>query len=632
MSDLTDRIARLSPKRLALLALELQSQVDALRRSHAEPIALVGLGCRFPGGADPEAFWTLLREGGDAIAEIPRDRWDIDAFYDPDPEAPGKMYARFGGFLEDIERFDPHFFGIAPREATSLDPQQRLLLEVTWEALESAGQAPHKLAGSRTGVFVGITSADYARLHMLSGRPPDAHYGTGIASSVAAGRLSYTLGLQGPCVALDTACSSSLVAVHLACQSLRNRECHLALAGGANVILAAETNVFLSRAGMLARDGRCKTFAAAADGYVRSEGCGMVVLKRLDDARASRDRILAIIRGSAINQDGRSSGLTAPNGPSQEALMRDALERAGIAPADVSYVEAHGTGTALGDPIEVQALGAVFGADRPSSDPLLIGSVKTNVGHLETAAGVAGLIKVVLALDRQEIPRHLHFSEPSRNIAWEQLPVRVTKRANGLAAWIAASHCGSQLFRFQWHKRPSRRRGAAGGGSSVDGFTGSNASCAGPVGQERGVAAGDRGSLCEASRGGDCACRHLLYGEYRTIAFRASAGHCRFHGRRNAAPARSLRILARPVESRSRAPNGVRVFRGDPRSCRSRAGSPRFAASLPHRLGHMRRRREDASSRSPGVARSARRVRILAGQDVAQLGRAPVGRVWRGRG
>jgi len=453
MSDLTDRITKLSPKRLALLALELQAQVDALRRAQSEPIAIVGMGCRFPGGRDPEAFWQLLHAGGDAITEIPRDRWDVDAFYDPNPEAPGKMYARCGGFIEGVDQFDPQFFGMSPREATSLDPQQRLLLEVSWEALESAGQAPHKLAGSRTGVFVGISAADYARLHMMSGRPPDAHYGTGNASSVAAGRLSYSLGLHGPCVALDTACSSSLVAVHLACQSLRQRESQLALAGGVNVILAADTNVFLSRAGILAPDGRCKTFSAAADGYVRSEGCGILVLKRLDDADAAGDRILGIIQGSAINQDGRSSGLTAPNGPSQESLIRDALARAAIGPSDVNFVEAHGTGTALGDPIEVNALGSVFGVDRPAGDPLLIGSVKTNVGHLEAAAGVAGLIKVILALHHEELPAHLHCSEPSPNIAWDGWPVRVT------------------TDRTRW-SRGSRRRIA---GVSSFGFSGTNA-------------------------------------------------------------------------------------------------------------------------------------------------------------
>jgi acyl transferase domain-containing protein/acyl carrier protein len=426
MTDFADRIARLSPKRLALLALELQAQVESLRRAQDEPIAIVGMGCRFPGeSVDPEAFWQFLERGGDAIAEIPRERWDIDAYYDADPEAPGKMYGRWGGFLNGIDQFDPSFFGMSAREAVTLDPQQRLLLEVTWETLESAALPAERLAGSRTGVFVGISSADYARLHVATGEPPDAHFGTGNAPAVAAGRLSYVFGLTGPCVALDTACSSSLVAVHFACQSLRQRECELALAGGVNVILAPDTNVFLSRAGMLARDGRCKTFSADADGYVRSEGCGMIALRRLSDAVTRGDRILAVIRGSAVNQDGRSSGLTAPSGPSQESVLREALSRAGVSAAEIDYLEAHGTGTALGDPIEVHAIGAVFGSPRRTGQPLRIGSVKTNLGHLESAAGIAGLIKIVLALQHEQLPPHLHFRAPNPNIAWDTLPVDV---------------------------------------------------------------------------------------------------------------------------------------------------------------------------------------------------------------
>jgi acyl transferase domain-containing protein len=415
----------------ALLAIQtLQARLMASERSRNEPIAVVGLGCRFPGGADdPESFWRLLAGGVDAVREVPPDRWDVDAWYDPDPNTPGKTYTRYGAFLEQVDRFDPALFGIAPREAVSLDPQQRLLLEVAWEALENAGVAPAGLAGSSTGVFVGICSSDYCSL-LLDCNPEtiDPWLGTGVAHSVAAGRISYVLGLQGPSLAIDTACSSSLVAVHAACQSLRGGECGLALAGGVNVILRPEIVVNFCKSRMLAPDGRCKVFDAAADGFVRGEGCGVVVLERLYEAQANGHRILAVIRGSAVNQDGHSSGLTAPNGPSQEAVIRQALGAAGLKPADIRYVEAHGTGTSLGDPIEVQALGAALGEGRPADQPLLIGSVKTNIGHLEGASGIAGLLKVMLSLQHGEIPAHLHFNEPSPCIPWNELPVAVPRQ------------------------------------------------------------------------------------------------------------------------------------------------------------------------------------------------------------
>jgi acyl transferase domain-containing protein len=392
-----------------------------------EPIAIVGLGCRFPGGGDsPDAFWQMLRAGVDAVSEVPRDRWDIDAYFDADPDAAGKMYTRHGAFLTGIDQFEPQFFGISPREAVVLDPQQRMLLEVAWEALEHAGQAPDRLAGSQTGVFIGIISSDYSQLLLRTGvEQLDTYFGTGNANSVAAGRLSYVLGLRGPAISIDTACSSSLVAVHLACQSLRSGECSIALAGGVSLMLVPETNVVLSRARMMSTAGRCRTFDAAADGYVRGEGCGIVVLKRLSAALAAGDRVLAVVRGTGTNQDGHSSGLTAPNGPSQEALIRDTLGRAGIAPGEVSYVEAHGTGTPLGDPIEMQAIASVFGGERNATDPVMVGSVKTNIGHLEAAAGVAGLIKVVLALQHAEIPPHLHLLNPNPHISWADLPVTV---------------------------------------------------------------------------------------------------------------------------------------------------------------------------------------------------------------
>jgi acyl transferase domain-containing protein/NADPH:quinone reductase-like Zn-dependent oxidoreductase/NAD(P)-dependent dehydrogenase (short-subunit alcohol dehydrogenase family)/SAM-dependent methyltransferase/acyl carrier protein len=423
-------MTELSPLKRALLAIEqLQAKLDAVEQKQCEPIAIVGVGCHIPGGANsPEEFWNLLREGRSGVREIPRDRWDIEAYYDPNPDTPGKIATRFGGFLDQVDQFEPQFFGISPREALTMDPQQRLLLEVSWEALEHAGQSPANLEKTRTGVYFGVCSNDYAHRVMEAGDPAllDMYYLSGIAHSIASGRLSYVLGLQGPSVSIDTACSTSLVAVHLACQGLRAGECHLALAGGVNVILLADLFVTMSRARMLAADGKCKAFDAAADGFVRGEGCGVVVLKRLSDALANGDRILALIRGSAVNQDGPSSGLTAPNGPSQESVIRDALANAGVDPADVSYIEAHGTGTSLGDPIELQALGAVFGPGRDAASPLLVGSAKTNVGHLEAAAGVAGLIKVVMALQHQEIPQQLNFKQPNPHVPWQRLALRVT--------------------------------------------------------------------------------------------------------------------------------------------------------------------------------------------------------------
>ncbi|MBG1266946.1 type I polyketide synthase, partial [Nostoc sp. WHI] len=413
----------------ALLKLEKQqSKLSALENAQTEAIAIVGLGCRFPGGADnPDAFWQLLHNGVDAINEVPPERWDIDAYYDPNPDAPGKMSTRYGGFLHEVDAFDAKFFHISPREAISLDPQQRLLLEVSWEALEHANQVPEQLFKSSTGVFVGISTSDYTKVLWQAGDAThiDAYFGTGNSLSVAAGRLSYILGLTGPSLCVDTACSSSLVAVHLACQSLRLRECNLALAAGVNLILSPESNINFSKAKMMAADGRCKTFDAKADGYVRGEGCGVVVLKRLSDAVADGDRILALIRGSAVNQDGPSGGLTVPNGPSQAGVIRQALANGRVEPAQIGYIEAHGTGTSLGDPIEVEALAEVFGKHCSPEQPLVIGSVKTNIGHLEAAAGIASLIKVVLSLQHQEIPPHLHFDQPNPHINWNELPIVV---------------------------------------------------------------------------------------------------------------------------------------------------------------------------------------------------------------
>ena len=422
------------------------------RRAYSsEPVAVVGLACRFPGAPDSEAFWQLLDQGVDAIGEVPAERWNIDAYYDPDPDKPGKMSTRYGGFLPQVDGFDAELFGIAPREAVRMDPQHRALLEVGWEALEHAGIAGRGLVGSKTGVFIGISSFDYAQLTGGDLDQMDLYAGIGGGLAYAAGRLSYVFGLQGPSQAIDTTCSSSLVSVHQACQSLRSRECDLALAGGVNLILTPATYVFLSRAKALSPDGRCKTFDAAADGFSRAEGCGLVVLKRLRDAQRDGDRILAVIRGSAVNHDGPSGGLTVPHGPAQQRVIRAALRQAGCKSWEVSYLEAHGTGTKLGDPIEVQAAAAVLGHGRSPEHPLLIGSVKTNIGHLEAAAGIAGLIKVVLAIQHDVIPRQLHFKQPNPHIPWDRLPIRVTSEP------------------VPW---PRRRRLA---GVSAFGFSGTNA-------------------------------------------------------------------------------------------------------------------------------------------------------------
>ncbi|MBD2385059.1 type I polyketide synthase [Cylindrospermum sp. FACHB-282] len=405
-----------------------RTQLEDTERQKTEPIAIVGMGFRFPGGVkDPETFWQLLHNGVDAITEIPADRWDVEHYYDPDPDAPGKIYTRHGGFLDQVDQFDPEFFGIAPLEAMDMDPQQRLLLEVTWEALENAGLAPERLKGTQTGLFVGISSDDYAQLSVTFDdlNRLDAYRGLGNARSIAVGRLAYILDLQGLTMQLDSSCSSSLLGIHVACQSLRSGECNLALAGGVNLMLSPINTILGCKLRALSTDGRCKTFDAAADGYVRGEGCGMVVLKRLSDAIADGDNILALIRGSAANHDGKSNGLTAPNGSAQEAVIKQALANARVKPEQIQYVEAHGTGTPLGDPIEVLALGKVLGQGRSEQEPLIIGSLKTNFGHLEAAVGVASLIKVVLSLQHQQIPPHLHFQNPNPYIPWDRLAIAI---------------------------------------------------------------------------------------------------------------------------------------------------------------------------------------------------------------
>ncbi len=377
-----------------------------------EPIAIVGIGCRFPGAHNPESFWELLRDGVDAITEVPPDRWDVDAFYDPEPGTPGKMYTRYGGFIDQVDQFDPSFFGISPREAERMDPQQRLVLEVAWEALENAAVVPAQLSDSPTGVFLGIGNFDFGLLQV--DREVDqinAYDGTGSSLCIAANRLSYLLNLRGPSLVVESACSSSLVATHLACRSLQTGESNLCVVGAVSLMMSPAQTITFSQARMMAPDGRCKTFDASADGYVRGEGCGIVILKRLSDAIRDGNPIQAVIRGSAMNQDGLTNGMTAPNGPSQQAVIHQALANAGVKPSEISYIEAHGTGTALGDPIEVKSLKSVLMPDRTPDQTCWLGSVKSNIGHLEAASGMAGLIKVVLALKHQQLPASLHFNQ-----------------------------------------------------------------------------------------------------------------------------------------------------------------------------------------------------------------------------
>ncbi len=408
------------------------ASASALDQDLNEPIAIIGMACRFPGQAeDLEGYWKVLMERLVTVGEVPSDRWNMDDWYDPDRSASGRSYVRRGSFLRDVQSFDAAFFHISPREALSLDPQQRLLLELSWEAIERAMLAPSRLRRSSTGVFVGLSATDYAERVDLD--DPSAGYATtGNAPSVAAGRLSFFLGLHGPCLAVDTACSSSLAAVHLACQSLRLGECSQAIAGAANVLASPRNFVTLSRLGVLAPDGQCKPFSSVADGFGRAEGGATLVLKRHSDAVRDGDRIWAVIRSSAMNNDGASSGLTAPNGPAQQALVEQALQRAGLSASAVDYVECHGTGTLLGDPIELQALAAVYGEGRTPGLPLWIGGVKANLGHLEAAAGLAGLVKVVLALDHEVLPGQPPFEKLNPHVPWSSLELEVLREAR---AW-----------------------------------------------------------------------------------------------------------------------------------------------------------------------------------------------------
>ena len=417
---------------------ELIKENESLK--YKEPIAIIGIGCRYPGGiSSPEDFWQVLRDGVDTVTEIPAERWDVNQFYDAQPDKPGKTYTKYGAFVNNIHDFDSSFFGITPREAEALDPQQRLLLEVSWEAFENAGLEINRLKGSPTGVFIGTANYDFYKAEFFSGDVAriSPHTASGVMVSVMAGRLAYFYDFHGPALAVDTACSSSLVSLHLAVASLLRGECQLALAGGVNILLSPEGYIALSKAKALSPEGRCRSFDNSANGYGRGEGCGLVVLKRLSQALQDGDRIYSLIKGVAVNHDGRSNGLTAPNGPAQCQVIQSALHNATLTPDAIDYIEAHGTGTILGDPIEVNALNTVFGKTRTKDNPLWIGSVKTNIGHTEAAAGIASVIKVALSLQHQQIPPSLHVSTLNQHIPWNEIPIQV---ATSLLDWPAQQH------------------------------------------------------------------------------------------------------------------------------------------------------------------------------------------------